>query len=235
MAILSWGKGKLSTTLSIGGEVPLSAPWKLIDTPKEDTLKLSDTQGQVTEATEEGGDVVDSRVGKSKYTLEFDLFVKKGVARPFEDNDGIIAGEHAFRYIPEDESTEGFLIERATVSCSVSYNTKEGKMLHYKVTALKPKVGKIVKEYTANSLVVDNDKVYFGSAVDNTGKTIAATTSESAVTATTDDSWIKVVPTAKTVKITTTEANSTKEIRVGSVIITAGGKSAKITVTQIPA
>lgn len=148
MSVLSWGKGLLETCESVGG-VPDStnAKWKAIDTPKENTLKLTPTAGQEVTATEEGGDIVDSRTGKTTWILEFDLFVKKGVDRPWDDDDGIISGEHGFRYTPEDDTTEGFLIERSTVKCEESYTAADGKLLHYTARVLKPKTGKSLKKY----------------------------------------------------------------------------------------
>ena len=79
MAILAWGKGLLETTPCVDGAPAESPKWTAIDTPKEGTLKLTPTAGQETTATEEGGDIVDSRAGKTTYQLEFELFVKKGV------------------------------------------------------------------------------------------------------------------------------------------------------------
>ena len=98
-----------------------------------------------------GGELVDVRYGKNTYTLEFDMFVKKGTERPFEDNDGLIAGEHAFRITPEDEECEGAQIDRSVVRCDESYSTADGKMLHYVARCLKPKTGKTVKPYTKGS------------------------------------------------------------------------------------
>ena len=151
MAVLSWGKCGLEHAASTGGEPGASASWTAIDTPKEDTTKLTTTAGTEVEATEEGGGLVDSRNGANKYQLEFDLFVKKGGTRPFEDTDGKIDGEHAFRLTPEDEACEGFQIDRATVRVEESYSTADGILLHYVVKCLKPKSGKIVKPYTKGS------------------------------------------------------------------------------------
>ena len=81
----------------------------------------------------------------------YELFVKKGVTRPFTDNDGVITGEHAWRYTPEDETTEGFLIERSSVRVEESFETATGKMLKYIARCLKPKTGKTVKEYTKSA------------------------------------------------------------------------------------
>lgn len=146
MAILSWGKCLIEHCTSTDGAPGTS--WTAIDTPKEDSTKLTPSAGTEVNATEEGGDIVDSRTGKNTYLFEFDLFVKKGKERPFEDEDGIIAGEHAFRLTPEDEECEGLQIDRSTVRVEESYTTADGKMLHYVVRCLKPKTGKTVKPYT---------------------------------------------------------------------------------------
>lgn len=148
MSVLSWGKCKIQTTTSTNGAPASSGPWKDIDTPKEDTTKVTPTAGSEKTATEEGGELVDVRYGKNTYTLEFDLFVKKGKDRPFEDNDGLISGEHAFRVIPEDDTCEGSQIDRAVVRCDESYSTADGKLLHYVARCLKPATGKTVKPYT---------------------------------------------------------------------------------------
>lgn len=155
MAILSWGKGLLETTPSTNGAPAADAKWTPIDTPKDGTLKLTPTAGTELTANEEGGDVVDSRPGKVTYQLEFDLFSKKGVDRPFDDNDGLISGEHAWRYTPEDEQTEGFLIDRSSVHVEESYAVADGKLLHYVAKVLKPKTGKAVKPYVKTPPATD--------------------------------------------------------------------------------
>ena len=113
MSVLSWGKPKIEHTTSQGGEPGAAAQWDEIPTPKKDTTKLTPTAGTESTAEEEGGDVVDSRTGKNSYQFEFDLFVKKGEQRTFDDNDGVISGEHAFRLTPEDEGCEGILMATA--------------------------------------------------------------------------------------------------------------------------
>mgnify|MGYP003398716353 FL=1 len=148
MAILSWGKCKIETTPSTDGAPGSSASWTELDTPKEDTTKVTPTAGTEKTATEEGGELVDVRYGKNTYTLEFEIFVKKGKTRPFEDNDGLISGEHAFRITPEDEDCEGCQIDRSVVRCDESFSTADGKMLKYTARCLKPKTGKTLKPYT---------------------------------------------------------------------------------------
>lgn len=151
MSLLSWGKPTIETTTSTDGAPSAAAAWKVIDTPKDTTTKLTPTAGTETEALEEGGDVVDSRTGKNKYQFEFDHFVKKGTKRPWDDNDGVIPGEHAFRLTPEDEDCEGIQLDRTTLRVEESYTTAEGIMLHYVAKVLKPKTGKMVKPFFKNA------------------------------------------------------------------------------------
>lgn len=146
MSILSWGKCLIEHTTSTDGAP--GSTWTALDTPKQDTTKLTPTAGTETNANEEGGDIVDSRTSKNTYLFEFTQFVKKGKERPFEDEDGIIAGEHAFRVTPEDAECEGIQIDRSTVRVEESYSTADGILLRYVVRCLKPKTGKTVKPYT---------------------------------------------------------------------------------------
>lgn len=150
MSVLSWGKCIIEHTKSKDGTPETN--WEKLDIPKENTTKLTPKPGNEVDATEEGGGVVDSRTSKTTYTFEFDLFVKKGGTRSFEDDDGIIAGEHAFRVTPEDEGCEGILIERSTLRVDESYNTADGKILHYVARCLRPKTGKTVKPYVKTSV-----------------------------------------------------------------------------------
>lgn len=146
MSVLSWGKCTLQTATSTNGAP--STTWTDIDTPKEDTTKLTATAGTEKTATEEGGDIVDVLYGKNTYQLEFDLFVKKGGTRPFTGNDGIISGEHAFRVVPADDACEGIQIDRSVVRVEESYSTADGILLHYVAKCLKPAEGNTVKPYT---------------------------------------------------------------------------------------
>lgn len=153
MSVLSWGKPKVEFTKSVNGEVPTSpAPtWTEFPEIKEDTAKLTTTEGTKKEATEEGGDVVDTRKGKNKYSFELEIFVKKGDEKPIDDEDGVILDNYAVRLTPEDEECEGFLIENATVSVTESWSSADGKLWKYTFDAKKPKTGKTLKPYTKSA------------------------------------------------------------------------------------
>lgn len=145
MAVLSWGKPKLEYTTSTLG-VPGST-WTAFPTPKEGTTQLITTKGDKIEVKEEGGGIVDAKYNRNSYELVFELFVKKGDTRPISDDDGIISGDYAVRLTPEDEATEGFIIDSATLSVEESWTAADGKLLKYTVSAKKPATGKILKPY----------------------------------------------------------------------------------------
>ena len=231
MAVLSWGKPRIQKCASVAGAP--DGNWVDLDTPKQDTTKLTTTAGQEVTANEEGGDVVDVRSGKNTYSLEFDQFVKKGVARDFEDEDGLVPGDFAIRLIPEDEATEGLLIERATIRVEESYSSTDGKLRHVVVKAVKPATGKTLKPYTHNGLTVSLRDLFFTSAADNTGKSITVTSTANP-SASSSERWATVETAGKTVKVKV-EANTSGKLRKAVVTITADGKSALIEVTQIPA
>lgn len=146
MAVLSWGKYTLEHAKSEAGQP--TGEWTEIATPREGSGKLTPTAGTDVDAKEEGGGVVDSRRGKTTYTFDWYNFVKKGEARPFTDDDGVIAGEHALRVTPEDDACEGIQIDRCTISVEEEFTAADGKLLHYTAKCLKPATGKTVKPYT---------------------------------------------------------------------------------------
>lgn len=147
MSVLSWGKCKIEYKPSVNGAPDSSENWVELDTPKEDTTKLSATAGNEVEATEEGGAIVDFRRAKYKFDFETQLFVKKGVARPFADTDGVVLGEYAIRVTPEDTSCEGFQIDRCMLSIEDSYSSADGKIMTLRSKILKPAYGNQVKPF----------------------------------------------------------------------------------------
>lgn len=148
MALLSWGQCRVKHTPSTNGAPTANANWTELDIPKEDSTKLTATAGAEKIATQEGGGIVDVRYGKTTYQIEFDIFVKKGATRPFEDNDGVIAGEHALRIIPEDATCPGCQIDRCVLRCEENFTSADGFILHYVGKVLMPATGKSVKIYT---------------------------------------------------------------------------------------
>lgn len=147
--ILSWGKCGIEAAPLNNGT---AGEWKQVDTPKKDTTKLTPTAGEEITALEEGGEVVDARYGRNSYTLEFDIFVKKGKELPFPEDDGLVPGEYAIRVTPlEDPTCEGILIDRSVIRGELNYTTADGKWMHYVAKCLKPAKGATVKPYVAEN------------------------------------------------------------------------------------
>lgn len=160
MAVINWGECDVFHGVPKDGTAPTASDeWQELPTPKEDTTKLTANAGTEKTATEEGGGIVDYMPGKNSYTLEFDLFLKKGETLPDwldpeKINDGVVPGEHSFRVEGQDKgdgnSDKGtwcILIERSVVRVEDSYSTADGSLLHVVATALKPAKGNTVKYY----------------------------------------------------------------------------------------
>lgn len=148
MATISWGRpSQFQTTPSVDGAPAASAKWKDIETPKESTLQIAVTEGSEQTAVEEGGGIVDIRFNANTYELQFTEFVKKGKESCFEDKDGIVEGEHAFRFLPEDDTCAGRQIDCSVVRVIETFTTTDGILRQYKARGKKPKTGNTVKPY----------------------------------------------------------------------------------------
>ena len=148
MATISWGKPSLfQTATSVDGAPAAAADWKDIEIPKEGTLQIQVTEGSAQTVTEEGGGIVDVRFNANTYELQFTEFVKKGKTPVFEDKDGLVAGEHAFRFLPEDDTCEGRQIDCSVVRVIETFTTAEGILRLHKAQGKKPKTGNTVKPY----------------------------------------------------------------------------------------
>lgn len=150
MAEITWGKPKIEFAKLVNGEIPTTPnTWKELPTPKEGTTKLSTEKGEKKEAKIEGGEVIDTKTGKNKYTFEFELHIKRGFTRDIPDVDGVVTDNYAFRLTPEDNTLKGYLFEKTSVSVEENWSSDEGGTLKYTVEVLKPKTGNMVKPYQA--------------------------------------------------------------------------------------
>lgn len=152
MATISWGKpSQIQTTPSIGGTPAENAEWKDIEIPKDGTLQINVTEGSEVTALEEGGGLVDIRYNANTYEFTFTEFVKKGKDPLFEDVDGVVAGEHAFRFLPEDDACEGRQIDCSIVRVVETFTVADGLLRQYKARCKKPKTGNTVKKYVKSA------------------------------------------------------------------------------------
>lgn len=147
MAVLSWGKPKIEFTKLENGEVPSSAVWTALPTPVENTTKLTTESGEKKEAKIEGGEVIDVKKGKSKFTFEFELYITRGFTKPIADEDGLVIDNYALRLTPEDSTLKGLLFENTSISVEETWDSEFGGKLKYTCEVLKPKTGTMVKQY----------------------------------------------------------------------------------------
>lgn len=140
---ISWQFGRLQTGASANGAAASS--WADIDIPKQGTTELSSEKGDTQEALDEAGNVVALTSKKNKVTLTFTCFVKTGVAAPFTDEDGVIKGEHSFRFQPQNAEADGFQIDRAAVTCTTTFKVEDGLLRTYEARALVPAAGAALK------------------------------------------------------------------------------------------
>ncbi|MDR2765133.1 MAG: hypothetical protein LBB90_08900 [Tannerella sp.] len=230
MAVLSWGKPLIEITpLGVNDEI---TNWIVLPIPKQDTSQLNTEAGNKTNATEEGGGLVDTRSDKSNYSFQFQLFAKKGYAKPIADMDGVVLTNYAVRLTPEDATAEGFIIEKASVSVLETWTAADGKLWQYTFDGLVPANGAILKPYKREVLAVTPAVLSFGNAEDSTGQAITATATGT-LTATSDQPWATVTVAGNVATVTV--AANTGAARMANITLTADGKTAVVPVTQAAA
>lgn len=185
--IINFGKPKIYKCQSISG-VPTGS-WVLIDTPREGTTTLNVTKGEELQAKEEGGEIIGRLAQADTYSFEFECFVKKGVALPFTDVDGIITGEWAIKLESAiDSAVPSIQIDRATVNASPQYAVNDSLRVKYTISALKPASGSTFKILTG--------AVNSGLTLKQGSTTMATEATTSAVTLTAGDVELTVAGTS---------------------------------------
>lgn len=232
MAVLSWGKPTVRYSLLDSAGNPTT--WKVMPPIVEDTTQLEIEEGTVTDATEEGGGIIDSRTTKNKYSATMAIFMKDSdTEQPIADDDGVIAGNYALELIGEDPKTWGFEFAKATVSATHTYTAGEGSRVVYKFRAMIPSAGVPAFKWKKGGLGLTPSSLQFTSAEDSTGQTVAVSGGTGTVTASSSAGWATASVSGTTVTITVT-ANA-GGARTGTVTITRGALSTTITVNQAAA
>lgn len=146
MAVLTWGEPKVEIS-AYDGSTP-GTSWTPLPEIKQDTASLSTEAGDKIEALDEGGNVIDTRIAKSKYTFTCQIFRKNGKSKPIVDEDGIITTNYGVRLVPEDDKLVGWQMPKTAVSCQEAWSSAEGTMWTYTFTGLKPDSGTILQDYS---------------------------------------------------------------------------------------
>lgn len=146
--VLSWGKPLLEIAPYVNGALPATPTWTALPESAEDSTKLTPTKGTKTQAKAEGGKVIDTRYSETEYMAETELFVKRGDDKPIEDVNGVVLNNYALRLTPEDNTLEGWILEKTSVSVEETWNSKDGKRWKYTFDGLAPANGNTLKPYT---------------------------------------------------------------------------------------
>ena len=142
-----------------------------IFTPVEDSTQLSSEKGDKLEAKIEGGENEDVKYKRSTYSLAFNIRKAKGRRAPFPSEDGVVNDHYGILLMPEDDTTEGFLIEKNTASIDDTFTAGDGAIWNCQLEAVKPEEGDTVKW---GRVQVSNGKVLFTerSSVENGGTAV---------------------------------------------------------------
>jgi hypothetical protein len=148
MSVLSWGKPKVEVAPYVNGALPSTPSWQALPEIQQGSSQLTTEEGDRTEALEEGGGLVDVRIGKNRYTFVCALFIKKGDSKPISDDDGVVTTNYAVRLTPEDPAAAGWMLPKCTVSVQESWTSADGGLWTYTFSALKPASGTMLQRYT---------------------------------------------------------------------------------------
>lgn len=148
MSVLSWGKPKIEIAPFVNGVLPATPTWTVVTTPKEGTAKLTPTKGAKKEAKLEGGEFKDVKYAKNTFIFEFEIQLGRGETKPIEDEDGVVTNNYAVRLTPEDDTLQGYLMDKTAVTVEESWTSEDGSLVKYTFDVLKPATGKMVKPYT---------------------------------------------------------------------------------------
>lgn len=154
MGVLNWGKPKIEISKLDESGQP-TKPWKVVDNPVKDSTNLETTEGETTEAEGEGDELVDIKVGKSRYKFSWENYKKQGVEPPVEDIDGKVEGFYAMRLTPEDANLDGIKFAKSVVTCTDTFTAKDGQKKKYTMNVLTADTGKTILPYTKEDRATD--------------------------------------------------------------------------------
>ncbi len=149
MSGLAWGKPVIEIAPITDGTI---GTYVELDTPVENTSKLTTTKGTKLEAKQEGGEVVDAKYQANSYSFECELFAKNGSSKPISDTNGVVASAYAIRLTPEDSSLTGWIMYKTNVSVEDTWDAQNGGKWKYTFEGLlDDDQTKILDEYTAST------------------------------------------------------------------------------------
>lgn len=238
MAVLSYGKPTIEIA-ELDADDNM-APWVKIDTPKDGTTSMETQEGDNTEYLEEGGGLVDSYRKASKYTLNFELYAKKGYQKPITDVNGVVTKNYAVRLTPEDPETYGFVLYKCSVSCVSTHTVADGMMWKYTFNGLRAKDREDIMDMFVGAKHIPTSVNYlaFTASEDSTGQEVVAEVGATdTLSATSSETWATaaVGNDGKTVTVTVTANTATSQRSATLTLSTTSGKTSTVKILQAAA
>lgn len=239
MAVLSYGKPTIEIA-ELDADDNMS-PWVKIDTPKDGTTSMETQEGDNTEYLEEGGGLVDSYRKASKYTLNFELYAKKGYHKPIQDKNGVVTKNYAIRLTPEDPETYGFILHKCSVSCVETHTVADGMMWKYTFNGLRAKDNEEIMDVYVGAKNIPTSVNYlaFTASADSKGREVVAEVGATdTLTATSSETWATAEVGQNgtaTVTVTVTANTATSQRSATLTLSTTSGKSSTVKILQAAA
>lgn len=127
---MAWGKCTINVT---GADTNNSSTTASV-VPADGTTTLNVTEGDKTEAKEEGGGVVAVKYAKNTYELQFATREKlSGIS----SDDGVITGNWKIVLTPEEQNAPKLTISKAHMTLVESFSSADGWLFTYKCAALR--------------------------------------------------------------------------------------------------
>lgn len=246
--IMAWSKCKVELAPMPEDETMADdAAFFTVGVIRQNTTNLSSNEGDALQAIETGGAIVAEEKQEGDFSLATEviepsneLYVNLGIGNINSENDDeldvqthIVPGDYCVRLTPKNLGAMGIKAPKCSVSVTPAFGDDTGHSLTLTMSIIKGDAGYWYKKFLhRGDLKLDKYKV----SLENTdsssspSQTVAATTDESTITATSNASWCVTQVTSKSVKIGA-KANS-GEARTATVTITAGSQKSIVTVTQ---
>lgn len=211
---------------------------------RQNTTSLSASEGDALQAIETGGAIVAEEKQEGDFALATEviepadeLYVDLKIGSMNEDDvditTHIVPGNYSMKLTPKNLGAKGIKAPKCSVSVTPTFGDDAGHGMTFNISILQGQAGYWYRKFLyRGDLVLDKYKVNLENTDSSSSpsQTVAVTTEEDAVVATSNASWCVVQVESKSVKIGATQNQG--EQRSATVTIKAGSKSAIVTITQ---
>lgn len=244
--IMSWSKCKVEIGRT-GSDDAMATTLTDVGVINDKSTTLATEDGETLTATATGGIVVAEEEGEPTVTLTYRIkepsfAFEQMLTGAVENADGdlvvstnIVEDDFSLKLTPKNIGAIGIKARRTHISYRPGSSEEEGHYVDVTHKILACEDGELYKKFRVkssdwNGLTVSASSLYFGATASDKTVNVTAT---GTVTASANVDWLTVEVTAQAVKVSA-KANAGTSARTGRVTISADGKTAVVSVTQIP-